>query len=575
MSGKNQHSFAHWKSFEESSEILVTLGLECRDDDLPQPYPVPQAYTNILRLSTIQLNAIWTFTDTLVNRCLHEKIYKHARLRKTCTAYFWEAYTNLASEQHIRSSLRSIWRLLQRQDFLTLKSLQSLLFLEYKYRTEPSGSLSAILCRFTGFFVEMIRNLLVRAHVRQKQAPALRNLILKFQSVDFFATPVCKCCLKRVCTAEYFQVAPQQFFPEVPRQPWLTKSYLRVQQQTTAVEQDSCLDTIVRIEEKCCAINHQLEECNARASESRPKGLYGGLLASEIGCRIGWLRRQLVELKLNHATLDALVTLFHEREHKEVQVNDSVVEDFRILSKGFGFSTPEIYRRLGFDAVFKIWKTITRLSDSELSSTLLMESARNFILSSHFKLRSDADTSDHWSFGCQSINDPCGPPVTKAHLIWLDLWSLMKQNIHDSALDLHEKFSPSFLSDPVAEIIPLFALWIRLSFELSAINKMYLTGESSLLEAAATDTAMVIYALNKDAWPTKFKDLLIKRIFRRYLKAEQIDNDNLDPTKAAFLKSVQYKNFSTPTYGPITTQDFLCFNARSLQDRNLPYGATF
>lgn len=466
----------------------------------------------------------------------------------------------IASPERVRSNLRCIWRLLQNNTLLSTSSMGPLMYLQHRYKSEKLLG-GDVLCSFTTFFLEMLRNLMAMSTIPKAYRIAYRHLIIKFQSVNFFVAPVCTCCYRRVCMSEYFEAMPDEAFP-------LKTDFLRTNEdqfptleETVTLVSDlnpfSPTQTIFRLNEEYTETRDSVEKMSEEEREEGKKDAEDRLsdYMSALFCSKGEKRRKMMDRKLMESSIEALYTLMVQRDHKAVQVNDCVLEDLRFVGKAGKFDIDEVYRKQGFMYVFAL---LTRMFN-DCGSSLAMEIAtsliRTFILCTHFRV--NQCESDNWSFGMQSVNDPYGRPLTVSNLFWLDMWSLMKQNIHNSVKTTKETFSPCFFAEPIAQISPLIGNWIRMSFELAAINKLFTLGDSSKFESIATDTTIGIYKHLIEDWPPLFKTLLQKRLFQIFAQVDQNDN------------------FIVQTYQPVTDELFDEFNARTLRDRKSKYGTNF
>lgn len=309
---------------------------------------------------------------------------------------------------------------------------------------------------FTSVYCELLREALLCRILPRRHRCAYRQFLQKYRSVDFYSGPVCRCCGKVVCSSEVFEA----------------------------------------LRYGCLSIPGEAE------LDRKP-------FWSE-----GWAMREFFCTELEKATFDALSEMMLERNYKEVQVNDFVLSDVKIISEGLGFDAHSAYRKEGYRKVMSTFYDKIKPARSAACKDLAHVLIRDFIFSSHF--RSLDSDSDDWSFGMKSDDEICGPPVTLAHKVWLNFWELIKKNIHDRDLDAYKKLSPCFLINPVAIGSPLIADWLRLSFELSAINKLYMEGMHSKLEAAATTFSLQIFTQHVHSWPEPFKSE-IQPIINRYV----------------------------------------------------------
>lgn len=507
-SPRRQDSFTRNPTLDECDRLIST-GLETRVAKAYQPVGLLPHFKEA-RWSPQTARTVFNYVCTMARNCRNGAAATGSKyfgtflphvisgLGLTATAIFWEEYARLADAARFAGDLRSYWRLLVRHNARVLAFNQKILTLEIRSRLTPEMT-AELLPAFTLLYFEIIYEAVLQNMVPKAHRLMYRVFLLRFRHCDFFVGPVCRCCCRRKCSAEFLNAIPDCLWPQLESERW--QSMIEGRSPPLLEVDRNNPHYFTRSPAATQAPDwfgdRALQDLHYNSNDPAVRGI---------------LRQQVLVEALLMSTRTCLELSLKSEPKEEVATNDFVLQDLLVLSERMRIPLGALYNAQGWEAI------LSHLDEAveEARSTRVNEIASHFV--ADFVCNTDYSPPDE-----PSANEGL-PPKTIAQKFWLDVYDVLKKSYMSPGDE--DKLSPCAMNDPPGKLCPLLGAWVRLSID-ATVNRTFLEGDLQRLEALMTAVCLELIHQTKHEWPESFRE-------------------GIDP----LLKALRHKDVSAPYVRP-------------------------
>lgn len=414
--------------------------------------------------------------EVSVRRCVYPDTYI-VGLGATATSLFWEEYRRIADEARFAGDLRSYWRLLVRHNARILAFNQKILTLEIRSRLTPE-LMAELVPAFTMLYFEIIYEAMLQNMVPRAFRLIYRVLLFRFRHCDFFAAPVCRCCCRRKCSAEFLSAIPDWLWPQLESKRW----------QSMLEGRPPPLGAVRRGNPHYFAQSPAASEAPDWYTDCAVQEMYYN--ANDRALR-GLLRQQVLTEALLLSTRACLELSLTSEPKDEVATNDFVLHDLIVLGERLGIPLGPLYDQQGWEAVLSQFDEAVETARSSTVDEVACHFVADFVCNTDY---SPAD---------EPSADEGLPPKTIAQKFWLDVYDVLKKSYLSPGDE--DKLSPFAMHDPPGKLCPLLGAWVRLSID-ATVNRTFLEGDLQKLEALMTAICLELIHQTKQEWPASFRE---------------------------------------------------------------------